>query len=84
MAVNLRKYIPIHINRRTYSEMERQDKKRAKAKDALNNKDKLIAIAQEGEGLLFEFEVKMSAASQVLDPRPALRNGDTKATSSNG
>ena len=47
MALNLRKHIPIHIRRRTFSKTERQDLKRIRAGDALVNKDELIASAQE-------------------------------------
>ena len=56
MALNLRKHIPIHIRRRAFSKTERQDLKRTRARDALVNKDELIASAQETEAHLLQFE----------------------------
>ena len=69
LALNLCKHIPAHTSGFKMSAMRNEDKNRTRRGETLVNKDELIAMAFEEEGLLLEFKAEMRAANQVPNPR---------------
>ena len=80
LTLNICKHIPAHISGFTMSAMHKEDKNRTRRGETLVNKDELIAMALEEEGLLLDFEAEMRAASQVPNPRtPVSPSGPRRA-----
>ena len=68
LALTLRRHIPVHIKRVTPNPMIQDDMKRFDLGQLMTNK--LMALAQESEAFLQNFEDEMHATGQTLDPRP--------------